>query len=118
VSAKQGSGIRKSGKVFGQGQKNAKMVRAGHYPRVSTQVQQTLPKQNIAKRAYGAWKSKLLYRPLCGSWKLKRRPIGSSTEALDLIAPADCRMVALLLFSAEFKKETSETALDANLTFA
>jgi hypothetical protein len=31
VPIKQGSGIRKSGKVFGQGQKNAKMVRAGSF---------------------------------------------------------------------------------------
>jgi len=29
VPVKQGSGISKSGKVFGQGQKRAKMVRAG-----------------------------------------------------------------------------------------
>ena len=42
VPVKQGSGIRKSGKVFGQRQKTAKMVRAGLYARVSTQDQQTL----------------------------------------------------------------------------
>ncbi len=51
---KQRSGIRKSGKVFGQGQKNAKMVRAGLYARVSTQDQQTLPMQNRAMREYAA----------------------------------------------------------------
>jgi len=54
VPVKQGSGIRKSGKVFGQGQKIAKMVRAGLYARVSTQDQQTLPMQNRAMREYAA----------------------------------------------------------------
>src|SRR5271168_4403093 len=52
MPVKQGSGIRKSGKVFGQGQKTAKMVRAGLYARVSTQDQQTLPMQNRAMREY------------------------------------------------------------------
>jgi hypothetical protein len=42
VPIKQGSGIRKSRKVFGQGQKAAKTVRAGLYARVSTMDQQTL----------------------------------------------------------------------------
>ena len=51
---KQGSGIGKSGRVFGQGQKTAKMVRAGLYARVSTQDQQTLPMQNRAMREYAA----------------------------------------------------------------
>jgi len=54
MPVKQGSGIRKSGKVFGQGQKTAKMVRAGLYARVSTQDQQTLPMQNRAMREYAA----------------------------------------------------------------
>jgi DNA invertase Pin-like site-specific DNA recombinase len=54
VPIKQGSGIRKSGKVFGQGQKTPKMVRAGLYARVSTQDQQTLPMQNRAMREYAA----------------------------------------------------------------
>jgi len=54
VPVKQGSGSRKSGKVFGQGQKNAKMVRAALYARVSTQDQQTLPMQNRAMREYAA----------------------------------------------------------------
>jgi DNA invertase Pin-like site-specific DNA recombinase len=54
VPAKQGSGSRKSGKVFGQGQKNAKMLRAALYARVSTQDQQTLPMQNRAMREYAA----------------------------------------------------------------
>jgi DNA invertase Pin-like site-specific DNA recombinase len=52
MPVKQGSGIRKSGKVFGQGQKTTKMVRAGLYARVSTQDQQTLPMQNRAMREY------------------------------------------------------------------
>jgi DNA invertase Pin-like site-specific DNA recombinase len=52
VPVKQGSGSRNSGKVFGQGQKNAEMVRAALYARVSTQDQQTLPMQNRALREY------------------------------------------------------------------
>ena len=52
VTIKQGSGIRKSGKVFGQGQKAAKTVRAGLYARVSTLDQQTLPMQSRAMREY------------------------------------------------------------------
>jgi putative DNA-invertase from lambdoid prophage Rac len=52
MPVKQGSGIRKSGKVFGQGQKTAKTIRAGLYARVSTQDQQTLPMQNRAMREY------------------------------------------------------------------
>lgn len=54
MPVKQGSGIRKSGKVFGQGQKTPKMVRVGLYARVSTQDQQTLPMQNRAMREYAA----------------------------------------------------------------
>ena len=54
MPVKQGSGIRKSGRVFGQGQKTAKMVRAGLYARVSTQDQQTLPMQNRTMREYAA----------------------------------------------------------------
>jgi DNA invertase Pin-like site-specific DNA recombinase len=54
VPVKQGSGIEKSGRVFGQGQKTAKIVRAGLYARVSTQDQQTLPMQNRAMRDYAA----------------------------------------------------------------
>jgi putative DNA-invertase from lambdoid prophage Rac len=54
VPVKQGSGRRKSGRVFGQGQKTVKMVRAGLYARVSTQDQHTLPMQNRAMREYAA----------------------------------------------------------------
>ncbi len=51
---KQGSSIRKSGRVFGQGQKTAKTIRAGLYARVSTVDQQTLPMQSRAMREYVA----------------------------------------------------------------
>ena len=44
----------KSGRVFGQPQKPAKMFRAGLYARVSTQDQQTLPLQIRAMREYAA----------------------------------------------------------------
>ena len=54
VLVKQESGIRKSGKVFGQGQIAAKTIRVGLYARVSTQDQQTLPMQNRAIREYAA----------------------------------------------------------------
>ena len=54
VPIKQGSGLKKSGKVFGQGQKTANPVRAGLYARVSTQDQQTLPMQNKAMREYAS----------------------------------------------------------------
>jgi len=54
VPVKQGSVIRKSGRVFGQGHQAAKTVRAGLYARVSTQDQQTLPMQNRAMREYVA----------------------------------------------------------------
>ncbi len=52
MPVKQGSEVKESGRVFGQGQKTAKMVRAGLYARVSTQDQQTLPMQNRAMREY------------------------------------------------------------------
>ena len=51
---KQGSAIKKSTRVFGQGQKAAKTIRVGLYARVSTQDQQTLPMQNRAMREYAA----------------------------------------------------------------
>ena len=54
---KQGSGIKKSGRVFGQGQKAAKTIRAGLYARVSTLDQQTLPMQSRAMREYAARRS-------------------------------------------------------------
>ena len=54
MPVKQGAGIKKSRKVFGQGQKAAKAIRAGLYARVSTLDQQTLPMQNRAMRDYAA----------------------------------------------------------------
>jgi DNA invertase Pin-like site-specific DNA recombinase len=54
MPVKQGSMVRKSGKVFGQGRKVAKTIRVGLYARVSTQDQQTLPMQNKAMREYAA----------------------------------------------------------------
>jgi hypothetical protein len=44
----------KSGYVFGQARKRAKMFRAGLYARVSTNDQQTLAMQNRAMREYAA----------------------------------------------------------------
>jgi putative DNA-invertase from lambdoid prophage Rac len=44
----------KSGRVFGQGSKWAKTVRAGLYDRVSTHDQQTIPLQTRAMREYAA----------------------------------------------------------------
>jgi putative DNA-invertase from lambdoid prophage Rac len=52
MPVKQGPGIKKSGRVFGQGQKTARIIRAGLYARVSTMDQQTLPMQNRAMREY------------------------------------------------------------------
>ncbi len=57
MPVKQGSAIKKSGRVFGQGQKAAKTIRVGLYARVSTQDQQTLPMQNRAMREYAARRS-------------------------------------------------------------
>ena len=55
MPVKQGSGSRKSGRVFGHPGKRLKTaLRAGLYARVSTQDQQTLPMQNRAMREYAA----------------------------------------------------------------
>jgi hypothetical protein len=54
VPVKQGSGIKKSRRGFGQGQKNVKTIRAGRHARVSTQDQQILPMQNKAMHEYAA----------------------------------------------------------------
>ena len=51
---KQASPKAKSGHVFGQARKAAKMLRAGLYARVSTNDQQTLAMQNRAMREYAA----------------------------------------------------------------
>jgi DNA invertase Pin-like site-specific DNA recombinase len=52
VAVKRASEKTKSGQVFGQSQKVAKMFRVGLYARVSTQDQQTLPLQIRAMREY------------------------------------------------------------------
>jgi predicted site-specific integrase-resolvase len=54
MPVKQGHGIKKFEKVFGQGQKTAKTIRVGLYARVSTLDQQTLPMQSRAMREYAA----------------------------------------------------------------
>jgi predicted site-specific integrase-resolvase len=54
MAAKQASKKAKSGNVFGQTRKPAKMFRAGLYARVSTNDQQTLPMQSRAMREYAA----------------------------------------------------------------
>jgi putative DNA-invertase from lambdoid prophage Rac len=57
MAAKRASPQPKSGNVFGQRRKPAKMLRAGLYARVSTndqQTQQTLAMQNRAMREYAA----------------------------------------------------------------
>jgi putative DNA-invertase from lambdoid prophage Rac len=54
VTAKRASKAAKSGRVFSQPQKAAKMFRVGLYARVSTHDQQTLPLQMRAMREYAA----------------------------------------------------------------
>jgi predicted site-specific integrase-resolvase len=49
---KRASPKAKSGNVFGQSRKSAKMFRAGLYARVSTNDQQTLTMQSRAMREY------------------------------------------------------------------
>jgi putative DNA-invertase from lambdoid prophage Rac len=54
MAAKRAFPKAKSGNVFGQARKPAKMFRAGLYARVSTNDQQTLAMQNRAMREYAA----------------------------------------------------------------
>jgi putative DNA-invertase from lambdoid prophage Rac len=54
MATKRASQKAKSGDVFGQARKPAKMFRAGLYARVSTNDQQTLPMQSRAMREYAA----------------------------------------------------------------
>jgi putative DNA-invertase from lambdoid prophage Rac len=54
MPAKQALPKAKSGNVFGQARKSAKMFRAGLYARGSTNDQQTLPMQSRAMREYAA----------------------------------------------------------------
>lgn len=52
MAAKRASKSAKSGRVFGQPRKQAKMFRVGLYARVSTEDQQTLPMQNRTMGEY------------------------------------------------------------------
>jgi putative DNA-invertase from lambdoid prophage Rac len=54
MARKRPSRKAKSGNVFGQARRPAKMFRAGLYARVSTNDQQTLPMQSRAMREYAA----------------------------------------------------------------
>jgi len=54
MAVKQGSGMKKSGRVFGREQEVAITIRPGLYARVSTHDQQTLSMQNSALRDYAA----------------------------------------------------------------
>ena len=54
MAVKRASEKTKSGQVFSQSRKTAKMFRVGLYARVSTQDQQTLPLQMRAMREYAA----------------------------------------------------------------
>src|SRR5476649_1204451 len=54
MAAKRSSDLAKSGNVFGQARRPAKMLRAGLYARVSTTDQQTLPMQSRALLEYAA----------------------------------------------------------------
>src|ERR1035437_9245680 len=91
MPVKQGSGIRKSGKVFGQGQKAAKTIRAGLYARVSTQDQQTLPMQSSAMREYAARRGWTITMPVkeVGSGASQRQMRQKLMEAAR--APGDRR---------------------------
>jgi DNA invertase Pin-like site-specific DNA recombinase len=66
----------KSGRVFGQGPRSAKSVRAGLYARVSTHDQQTLPLQNRVMREYVAQRG----------WNitLQIKEVGSGASAREL----------------------------------
>src|SRR5579862_8004776 len=54
MAAKRAFPKAKSGNVFGQARRPAKMFRVGLYARVSTNDQQTLPMQSRAMREYAA----------------------------------------------------------------
>src|SRR5271170_6802846 len=94
MPVKQGSGIRKSGKVFGQGQKTTKTIRAGLYARVSTQNQQTLPMQNRAMREYAARRGWIIAMQIreVGSGAAKREAREKLLEAAHRRPPRErCR---------------------------
>jgi DNA invertase Pin-like site-specific DNA recombinase len=83
MSAKRAFPKAKSGNVFGQARKSAKMFRAGLYARVSTNDQQTLPTESRAMREYAArrgWAIALQVREV-GSGAVKREAREKLLEA-------------------------------------
>src|SRR5436309_9781612 len=83
MAAKQAFPKSKSGHVFGQARKPAKMFRAGLYARVSTNDQQTLPMQSRAMREYAGrrgWMIALQVREV-GSGAAKRQAREKLLEA-------------------------------------
>ena len=83
MPAKQAFPKEKSGNVFGQARKTAKMFRAGLYARVSTNDQQTLPMQIRALREYVAqrgWMIVLQVREV-GSGAVRRQAREQLIEA-------------------------------------
>jgi DNA invertase Pin-like site-specific DNA recombinase len=134
VPVNQGSVIKKSGRVFGQGQKAAKTIRAGLYARVSTPDQQTLAMQNKAMREYAARRRQidvvLIWRQdrwgrsvtdlLATLQELKHFGVGfvSLTEALDLSTPAGRAMAAPLAVFAAFEREILGERVRAGLAHA
>ena len=83
MAGKQAFPKAKSGNVFGQSRRPAKMFRAGLYARVSTNDQQTLPTQSRAMREYAArrgWAIALQVREI-GSGAAKREAREKLLEA-------------------------------------
>jgi putative DNA-invertase from lambdoid prophage Rac len=83
MAAKQAFGKTKSGNVFGQSRRSAKMFRAVLYARVSTNDQQTLPMQNRDLREYAArrgWAIALQVREV-GSGAVQRKARKQVMEA-------------------------------------
>lgn len=79
---KRASQKAKSGHVFGQARRPAKMLRAGLYARVSTNDQQTLAMQNRAMREYAArrgWTIVLQVREV-NSGAVRRKPVRSCSK--------------------------------------
>jgi putative DNA-invertase from lambdoid prophage Rac len=76
MPAKQASEKAKSGNVFGQARKPAKMFRAGIYARVSTNDQQTIPLQIRALRQYVGRRS--------GTIALQVKEVGSGASQRQL----------------------------------
>src|SRR6266849_8286354 len=89
MSAKRALPKAKSGNVFGQPRRPAKMFRAGLYARVSTNDQETLAMQNRAMREYAArrsWIIALLVREV-NSGAAKRLPRERILDAAGRLLP-------------------------------